>query len=282
MRKSGGFEGLSRKSMEIFRRAVLTQRPMAWRLFTLFFVVATSAQAGRVVAFSASLRCPQTVAQRANPTFFVLPLPFSDELLAAVVKNPFELTETMTETEPLRLAKGYRRRLPAEAEPLIRVALKDDLTEFGQRMRRLIAGRRFVDLGCGRPNISYVPRIVAEAMGASAYVGVDIRNKPEMRVDEFCRGTHFASTFVQQDMAAFLSNWTLADADVFYLSGIEARDERQEEGHQYASSVKRLLRQLTTYDDVVIVGDASPNFVTIAGFELILRSQTQRVFLRKP
>jgi len=235
--------------------------------------------------------CARTLAQRSNPTFFVLPLPFSDELLNAVVKNLHPLTrqvgwnETLTTFDTstqrlLGLAPNTRWMQPAEAELAHRDALKHDLTGFGEQLRRTLAGRRFVDLGCGRPGISYSPRIVAEALGAIAYVGVDIRNAPHLRMDEFSLGNHFSSNFIRQDISAFLSGEAVTDGDVYYLSGIEARDNRAREGALYATFVKQKLQQLMAPGGAVIIGDASPNFQTIPGFTQVLRTDTQRILVR--
>lgn len=233
-----------------------------------------TATVATVAARATEINCPKTVAQIARPLFFTMPLSFSDDLMPDVLGQKLGYRWPWREKRrmaPKEIAEQYARSINKSTAPL------------AVRLKGLLAGRRFVDLGCGSPNVASVPRIVAEALGATEYIGVDIRNKDQIRTDEFGTGGKFTSTFVQRDLSAFLSEEKTVGNTVFYLSGIEAQVGKEKEASDYLSAVKKKLRRLTKSGDAVIIGTGTSNFDSIAGFSRVSSPGIQqRIFMRDP
>ncbi len=69
------------------------------------------------------------------------------------------------------LLKGYRGF--DDGEDFEAVLAEVGLSEQGKRIAERIKGRDFIDLACGNPKRSPVPRVMARIMGAKRYLGVD-------------------------------------------------------------------------------------------------------------
>ena len=220
---------------------------------------------------SIQIECAKTTAQLARPIFFVQPVPFSDDLMPEALGKKVTFDWNVSEK---------RRLTPKEIYEAYAKPLRDAPGPLGVQLKDLLKGRRFVDLGCGPPDIAAVPRIVAEALGAKEYVGVDIKNPEHSRCDEFGNGGKFTSTFVKRDMSAFLADEKKVGKSVFYLSGIEARKGNETAAAQYAVTVKENLKRLTAPGDAVIIGSGTSHFDIIPGFQRVPGNGDQRIFIR--
>jgi hypothetical protein len=216
--------------------------------------------------------CREEIGKLGSLPFITIPVPFSDDLLPAIVgKN-------VTRSWSLR---GDRRPSPEGMAKQYAPEIREARGAFASKLREVVSGKRFIDLGCGLPDVSAVPRLVAEAMGAKAYVGVDLRNRGHVRRDEFRTGNGFESSFVQQDILAFLEADKSKAGKVFYLSGIEAKDHRKEDAEAYIAAIKDRLRSACRPGDAVIMGAGNSDFGPLPGFVLKATEGEQRIFVRE-
>jgi hypothetical protein len=242
---------------------------MSW----LFVVLATCAAfATTVVHGSGGYDCREATGKLGSLPFITIPVPFSDDLLPAIVgKNVTRDWSLWGDGRPS--PEGIAKRYAAE--------IREAQGAFATKLREVVAGKRFIDLGCGLPDVSAVPRIVAEAMGAKAYVGVDLRNRGHVRRDEFRTGNGFESSFVKQDILAFLETDESKVGRVFYVSGIEAKDHKESEAAAYAAAIKDRLRSVCRPGDAVVLGAGNSDFDALPGFVLKATDGEQRIFVRE-
>lgn len=216
--------------------------------------------------------CPATAAQLVRPIFFVKPIPFSDDLLPDVLGRKPDLSWAY---------RDKKRLSPKEVAAEYGKQLRDAPGPLAVQLKSLLAGRRFIDLGCGPVDVAATPRIVAEALGASEYIGVDIKVRNQTRRDEFGNGGTFTSTFIKRDLSAYLADEKKVGNNVFYLSGIEALPGQEFLAARYASSVKEKLRRLTVPGDAVLVGTGTSDFDIIPGFRRVRVPGQQRLYVRE-
>jgi hypothetical protein len=142
--------------------------------------------------------------------------------------------------------------------------LSNQLSSLGRAVAEEIRGKRFVDLGAGDPDKSFVPRVVAQSLGARDYVGVDIgHTKDFKRVHEFKRAKPpFEAHFIKNDILGYLTK--LADERkeegpplFFYMEGIEHNWEGEanfQNSQSYMRKVMEALAQVTRPGDSLFLG----------------------------
>jgi len=125
-------------------------------------------------------------------------------------------------------------------DELIQKIRKGELLPVGEALRPLLQGKDFIDLGCGHPELSRMPRIVAKELGAKRYIGVDkyLEDDPNKEMPVVGKEGYkfmntvgpvsekqengFPSYWAQDDMLGFVAKIPRLDGVVFYISGIEA------------------------------------------------------------
>lgn len=151
--------------------------------------------------------------------------------------------------------------------PLLQKFANSGLTPFGETLRKEMHGSTVIDLGCGNPDFSFVPRIISQVFGAQEYIGIDrnLKKSRFLRVNEFSKElkSPFKSTFVRSDLLAYLKNLGAEGAKrgrekrIFILEGIEHRhDDRESIGdtRDYLRDVMKALQSATRPGDVVFIG----------------------------
>ena len=133
-------------------------------------------------------------------------------------------------------------------------------TDFGKKYVTAVAGKRFIDLASGEPEIAVLTRRLAQAAGAKEYIGIDkYLDKEEVRTDEFptTDGNHFTSTYLQTDMLTAVSQMKPEyGGTVFFLSGIQPVEggEKYQLAVKYLDTMMEEIQRVTHTGDVMIVG----------------------------
>ncbi len=110
-------------------------------------------------------------------------------------------------------------------------------------MREEVNGSDFVDLCCGDPRISTLPRTIARFFLASNYTGVDLHHvESHSTKDEFPElGSNFETKFIQDDILRFLETTTLNKKTFFFISGLERTVSQDQSAIDYTErSIKRI------------------------------------------
>jgi hypothetical protein len=142
------------------------------------------------------------------------------------------------------------------------------LNELGMKLKKLIAGKVFVDLGCGNPASSFMPRVIAQIFGARSYVGVDFQLGKNIRLkNEFKEFGEFGSYFRKNDIVPFLEEARATGNKgrvVFYLCGIESpfrnNRETRPEIENICGSIMGNIEAVTLSGDGVILGPKTNGF----------------------
>ncbi len=115
---------------------------------------------------------------------------------------------------------GYNFQEPRPAEAIRHDVSDDVLTPFGQKFRDLVKGRTFIDLPCGDPKASGEPRALAEAFGATRYIGVDKAVQPQIQTARIGE-EQIPEFYINEDILTFLSQIEGVGKTVVYMSGLE-------------------------------------------------------------
>lgn len=115
------------------------------------------------------------------------------------------------------------------------VLAEDHLTELGRALHGSVKGKEFVDLGCGHPNASILPRQLAKIWNARRYIGIDSNlSIDNLSVEKDESGNIFESVHIKSDMLSFLARIQRFEHGVnFYLAGLEPRRLFDEESLEY-------------------------------------------------
>jgi hypothetical protein len=153
------------------------------------------------------------------------------------------------------------------------------LPRFGKILSREIPEKLFIDLGCGRPEKSVMPRLLAQGFRAIRYLGVDHKNvKDEIRISEFRELGHFESKFIRRDLLAFLINTRFCDPRFFFLAGLEPV-KNSEAAQNYLKDLANKLSEIAVEGDIVLVGAGTPSLdLCPKKFKLIYSDQYHEVF----
>lgn len=164
---------------------------------------------------------------------------------------------------------------------------RGDATQKGEFYRKLIANRDFIELACGDPELSPVPREVAKALGAKRYIGVDkyaldhvdsrmkgktisvsdrslgyvLQNKLGPAHTENEGGFEFS--WIQDDMLGFVSKIHDTSGAVFFLAGVQEEETSRQSGDwqitlQYFDALGREMSRVTHSGDSVIFSGVTP------------------------
>jgi hypothetical protein len=142
--------------------------------------------------------------------------------------------------------------------------IADQLSPLGHELAANMRNHRVIDLGSGDPDVSYIPRVLAQTWGAEEYVGVDANIKKSMtRKNEF-RGSSrsFRSTFVKSDMLAYLKNLEKTrpanDSPIlFFIEGIEwdqAASPNPDATFAYMKDLMETLQRISRPGDGIFIG----------------------------
>jgi len=157
---------------------------------------------------------------------------------------------------------SYGNKILKSTAEIIDEFTSEKLTEFGKTLRSVMSGKKVIDLGCGDPRVSRIVPLVALALGARAYEGVD-KELP----DEFDGGNvpdiqkrNFKTKYTKDDMLTFLRELPGQNGVVFYLSGIEPIDQADSATKVYSDMVLAEIQRIVKKGDVVIIGLGTKGF----------------------
>lgn len=108
---------------------------------------------------------------------------------------------------------------------LSRILPRRNISQFGRSLRQVVQGRTFVDLGCSYPTRCPTPRVVAQFMDATQYIGVDGYATDHVLSNEFPGSSQFHSFFLNDDILSFLAKLGASSLTgvVFYIKWIRAQ-----------------------------------------------------------
>lgn len=153
------------------------------------------------------------------------------------------------------------------------------LTKFGRLLRREIKGKAFLDLGCGIPRRSVIPRLFAQAFAAQSYLGVDNQHLQSGTIsNEFSELGTFESQFFKMDLLRFLNSYRRVGPVVFFLAGLEPH-KNSKAGVKYLKDVRDRIAELTKRGDLIFVGAGTPDLeLEEASFKRIYSDPYQEIF----
>ncbi|MDB5036493.1 MAG: hypothetical protein JWQ35_21 [Bacteriovoracaceae bacterium] len=165
---------------------------------------------------------------------------------------------------------------------VFRELTENHLTAFGKQLRAAINGKTFIDLGCGISSRSIVPRLLAQAFSAKAYIGVDLLNvSNEIRENEFLEWGPFKSQFIKEDILTFLKSSKREAPSVYFLAGLEL-EKNVPSSDQYIKDLSSELTRLTSPKDFIILGAGTVDLkLNKKEFKLVYSDQYQEMFQRK-
>lgn len=186
-----------------------------------------------------------------------------------------------------------------------------DLTKKGEFYRQLIQGRDFIDLACGDPSWSPVPRAVAKTLEAKRYIGVDkyaladadkrMRDKLVPVVDRqsgyalqnTLGPVHveneggFEFSWIQDDMLGFVSKIKDTNGAVFFLAGVQEYDTNEQTQEwqttmEYFGALGREMSRVTHNGDSIIFSGVTPATPLIEemikhGFRQLTKEELEQV-----
>lgn len=189
----------------------------------------------------------QLLIDKATNNFFRSATAFSERLLKAITGDGLYEVDTF----------GRRKaRSQGEVVSLLRDAKKP----FGDDLAEVVKGKEYIDLGCGNPEYSHVPRLVAGVYGASSYIGVDIASvDDELRREVLPDGTPLQVAYIKDDMLDFVSRLGKGVPRLFYISGIEPVHQNRDT-EAYIRAVLTEIQQVTDTGDAVVIGQGTHGF----------------------
>lgn len=142
------------------------------------------------------------------------------------------------------------------------------LQPLGKKLKRIVPGRTWIDLGCGQPEVSFVPRLVAHALKASAYCGVDLEiSEASELFESFQTSRKMPVQYIQSDVLEYLKSCQPSGPKIFYMAGLELRDPQSESAKTYTMAFMRELVARLSPGDFVLVGAGCPE-LELQGFDL--------------
>lgn len=156
------------------------------------------------------------------------------------------------------------------------------LQPLGEQLKKAVRGRIFVDLGAGKPELSVMPRLIAQIFGASKYIGVDLCYEKNFRLNnEFPELGKFESEFIRSDLNDFLDSTRFSEPVLVGLFGIEVRDEIHEAKEIRNQLADRLVRFLKKGDYLLLGAGTTELEVPRSKFKKIISDHYQFLFQRK-
>lgn len=147
---------------------------------------------------------------------------------------------------------AHRERLQREGEPKERSNILKPWTEeylggFGKRLKNIVSGRNFIDLGDGGSSHA---ADMAQNFEARRYIGVDIARNQDW--SECVDG--FECFYLQDDMLRFVSGIHSLDGAIFLLSGIEPASKTIRPVNQYIDALVTEMSRVSQPGDAILLG----------------------------
>lgn len=159
-----------------------------------------------------------------------------------------------------------------------KLSLTKSSTPLRKIFKRLLPGRTFIDLGCGKPTFSVFPKFIAEYFHAACYLGIDL----EVESAELKTRSGMNVRYVRNDLFHFLKNFNrdqFSGSLFFYLAGIEVRDEIPVDRQRaWIDELGKLLHHSTRAGDAVLVGAGTPD-LDLTGWNFKLKYSDYYHFL---
>jgi|GEM_PF-1701671 len=136
-----------------------------------------------------------------------------------------------------------------------------------EMLRSLIAGKNFVDLGCGIPSKSVAGSMVAEKAGAKRYIGIEKQflEGDDGGISDMDVKNGMPRVWLKEDMLKGLARFEKLDGVVFFIAGIEGipGDEVSSEALQkyFAHVTEEITRLTKPGDAVILVGSDLTGFL---------------------
>jgi hypothetical protein len=148
-------------------------------------------------------------------------------------------------------------------------AESNDLNDMGKAISKEVKGKAFVDLGCGDPYRTVMPRALAELMGATSYTGVDAKNVSTLdsgiNVNLFNSRKPFLFKYQQKDLLKYVSESKDHGPKFYFIEGIEvagpasnpdkiAGEKAYQEGRAYLQKLAIELQKKAGEGDNLLIG----------------------------
>lgn len=156
----------------------------------------------------------------------------------------------------------YGRRQLKPADQLQASLAPERLSAFGRALGLVLRGKVMIDLGCGVPDLSRLPVIVAEGLGAREYVGVDRNMKPDLLEQHASNDAHgsMPRNYVRGDLLPYLADLPQSEGTCFYLAGIEPVDHRGSTTHAYIAASLTEMQRIAVPGDSIVIGLGTTGF----------------------
>lgn len=182
------------------------------------------------------------------------------------------LSEVLVKSAPIRFHRDifweYRAR---------------GLLPLGEKLSEVLPGKVMIDLGCGQPNYSPAPRLIAEAFDALFYWGVDQNiSKDELRKSEFNLRQDFYSFFTRAEIFQFLDRLNPSSHYVIFMAGLELKNREGQELERVREQWERVLLKVLLPGSYVLCGAGSRDIaMQSSGFKLIFEDRFHRLYERR-
>lgn len=151
------------------------------------------------------------------------------------------------------------------------------------RMRRIVdklwSKRIIVDLGCGIPDVSFGPRVVAEYAMATGYLGVDLLHCQRGIIeDKWKRRKTFWTAFLPGDHLEILKQVKIEWPKSLFLGGVELLDYKDKET---PNQIMHQIEKVTKKGDSLILCASSRDFNPDKSlFNLTYEDPVHEIFVR--
>ncbi len=187
---------------------------------------------------------------------------FSDKLASAISTGPIFDTDK------------YGLRNIRLKEALLEQFGSRQLTEFGQTLKIAVTDRKFIDLACGDPALSPIPSIVASALGAREFVGVDknLPNTYSAADTPLLQETGVHISYEHFDILQFLARLPVQNGVTFNIAGLEWVDANDPITRDYIAASLTEIQRVTKSGDAVIIGSGTLGFDPSDGYGISLKA----------
>ncbi len=159
------------------------------------------------------------------------------------------------------------------------------LTDFGRKLKSWTRSHVWLDLGCGLPSQSVIPRLLAQTFEATAYIGVDLLNieRDEVRIGEFECYPTFPSYFFRSDIVTFISRFECRRPLTVIIAGLEFEDSTvSASAHPYIVEMMEELLRMTKPGDIIVAGAGTSTIdFPKSKFKRIYSDYYQEVYCRR-
>lgn len=187
---------------------------------------------------------------------------FSDWLAASLwktgVENPQEFyVGVFPDLSDFLTRENGRLAIDAETVKKLHSNANPDLLKV---LRPAVEGRWFIDFCAGRPQRSVVPRLVAQLLGARAYIGVDLcYSGDSLKKNEFSALGNFNSYFLRNSWLDALEALKTQEPVFCLLSGVELAEPKSGDALAAKDRALKGFSQLKA-KDFVMFGAGTTDF----------------------